>query len=103
MSTEAKKKTEPEIACVAVLVDEGWIVGLATENEAGYRAMNYGPYETEERAKMVASNMNKGLGLSDFRALLIAASSMWPWPAAKHAKRRAKWDAEEAKKAAEGS
>ncbi len=87
--------TEPERAYTAILDESGWIVGIATENEAGYRALNYGPYETEARAQMVAATMNKALGVSESRAILIAMSSMWPMSAAKHARRRKHWAGDE--------
>lgn len=96
MASEAKAvgalSGEPEIAYTTTTDGRGWIVVLATENEAGYRPLTYGPYADEERAKAVARNLNARLGMSEPRACLVVLSSMCPLPPSQHAKRRANWD-----------
>jgi len=56
--------------------DKAWGIGIAVEDENGYRPVNeYGPY-TEERARMVAKNLNTRIGLTDEEVWKIVASSM---------------------------
>jgi hypothetical protein len=95
MKSKKQQGSKREAACTALAASGGWIIGRAVENEAGYWPLTYGPYDTEERAQMVANNINAQLGITPIRAMLIVASSMAPMGAKDHAARKRGWaDAE---------
>jgi len=86
------EQPKPEQAVTALAHEDGWVIGLATENEAGYNRLNYGPFEAEARAFADATN-ERTFHVSPKRAMMIVASSMFPAPPRAHAKRRKEWPA----------
>lgn len=83
----------PERAATALLMANGkWAIGLATENQAGYAELTYGPYDTEPEALAVVDHINANLGVSKIRAQLIVISSMSALSGVAHAKRKSTWD-----------
>jgi hypothetical protein len=95
MGEDRTKKSAAQAPLKAVthlVTDEGWVLGLATENEAGYNRLSYGPFDTEEEARALSDHINKtAYGLTPARALMVVSSSMFPAPPAAHAKRRKEW------------
>lgn len=55
---------------------EGWILGVAEENQAGYRPYLGLFFPTEDEARQCADQLNDRLCLSRHDAALIIASSM---------------------------
>ena len=56
--------------------DSGFGIGVAEENERGYRPYRGLSFHTHEDAQATASMMNERLGLSEREAALIIASTM---------------------------
>lgn len=64
-------------AFTAVLVREGFGVGVAAEDEAGYWPLpDHGTFKTWDGAQAEADRLNEGLGLTKVQAWHIVASSM---------------------------
>lgn len=80
-----------QYAATSLVAKDGFIVGLAKENEAGYVRLRLGPWEEEAEAQQEADEINAQLGHSKKRALMIVTSSMFPMSEAEHAVRRAEW------------
>ena len=77
----SKTKTKPRRAYVAVIVEGGFKLAIAEEDQPYFRPFPDdsdlgGSYNSWEHARETAAECNKRLGLTPDEALKIAASSM---------------------------